>query len=142
MIASEINPALKGMRKNLGTKAMKSLIITVLAAAIALNATGCSKITFEGQLAGDWDCGTYHLALSENGKFELRSTLDGHTYRGNYETKEANGGGHTIRWIGEPNAFSSEHTFIIGPTSDREMAMGKNAGSTGTMCKLQRTPEH
>jgi hypothetical protein len=58
----------------------------------------------------------------------------GQRYSGTYQVNEALGGGHTIKWTGQPNDFTRENTFIQGPSSDRQMALGRDAGSTDTLC--------
>jgi hypothetical protein len=108
-------------------------------AGLTLASVGCTDRIYKQGLARDWDCGTYQLSLGRNGNYSLVASTLGVRYSGRYQIKEAPGGGHVIEWSGEPNAFTKEHTFIQGPSSDRQIAMGRDAGTTGTLCRARTT---
>ncbi len=109
----------------------RSLLILV---SLLPTLSACTDRVYKQSLSGHWDCGTYQLSLEADGKYALAAPTLGQRYSGTYQINEALGGGHTIKWTGQPNAFTRENTFIQGPSSDRQMALGRDAGSTGTLC--------
>ncbi|MFJ1470182.1 hypothetical protein [Massilia orientalis] len=111
--------------------------IAIAIAGLTLASAGCTDKIYKQNLARDWDCGTYQLSLGDGGNYSLVAPTLGLRYSGTYQIKEALGGGHVIEWNGEPNSFTKEHTFIQGPSSDRQMAMGRDAGTTATLCSAR-----
>lgn len=114
---------------------------TIALAWLTLASAACTDRIYKQSLARNWDCGTYQLSLGGDGDYSLEAPTLGVRYSGTYHIKEAPGGGHVIEWSGEPNSFTKEHTFIQGPSSSRQMAMGHDAGTTGTLCSAHPTTQ-
>lgn len=118
-------------RRYMGHRGLRIATLVVFASALL---GGCTDAVYENSLVRDWDCGEYQLSFHPDHRYDLVASASGQHYSGTYQVREAPGGGHLIDWSGQTNAFTTENLFIQGPSSDRQMALGRTVMSTGTLC--------